>query len=153
MTRKMLSVFSLLLLFSMTGTAVSAEVYKWVDEQGQVHYGDKAPEQGASSLQVDPGPAADTPPPDEAERREKRHRLLRAYEQERQIKQQREQEQTAREAERKKRCAWARDRLRRYTHAGALYDLDEEGNRRLLDDSQRQQAEANARQDVKKWCQ
>lgn len=153
MTRKVLSIAGILLLLGVAGTALPAEVYKWVDEQGRVHYGDKPPEQGASSLQVDPGPGSDTPPPDEAERREKRRRLLRAYEQERQIKQQREQQQNARETERKKRCAWARDRLRRYTHAGALYDLDEEGNRRILADNQRRQAEANARQDVKKWCQ
>ncbi|MDZ7661317.1 DUF4124 domain-containing protein [Thiohalophilus sp.] len=141
-----------LLLASLLSVSMAAEVYKWTDEQGRVHYGDRPPEEGASSVDVDPGPASGSPIPGDAERREKTRRLLRAYEEERRVKQQREQRQEAEAAERHKRCAWARDRLRRYKQAGRLYDLDEAGNRRILADSQRQQAEAQAARDVEKWC-
>lgn len=152
MKRKLQQLVCGLLLASFLGGAMAAEVYKWTDEQGRVHYGDKPPEQGARSVDVDPGPASGSPLPSDAERRDKTRRLLRAYEEERRIKQQREQRQEAKAAERRKRCAWARDRLRRYRQAGRLYDLDDQGNRKILDDSQRQQAEARAAQDVSQWC-
>lgn len=139
-------------LFLLSVSAAGAQVYKWTDEQGRVHYGDKPPEQGARTMQVDPGSASNSPVPSDAERRDKTRRLLRAYDEERRIKQQREQQHAAREAERKKRCARARDRLRSYTHAGGLYELDDQGNRRFLSDERRQQAEARAAQDVDKWC-
>ncbi|MFZ5843971.1 MAG: DUF4124 domain-containing protein [Pseudomonadota bacterium] len=46
----------------LSGVA-AAEVYKWTDSQGRVHYGDKPPEQQTTqSVQVGPQPAL-TPPP------------------------------------------------------------------------------------------
>ncbi|MDR9436999.1 MAG: DUF4124 domain-containing protein [Thiohalophilus sp.] len=152
MKRKIQQLVSGLLLASLLSVSMAADVYKWTDEQGRVHYGDKPPEKGAQSMDVDPGESSGSPIPGDAERREKTRRLLRAYEEERRIKQQREQRQQAQAAERRKRCAWARDRLRRYQQAGRLYDLDEQGNRKILGDSQRQQAEARAAQEVRQWC-
>ncbi|MFO8024727.1 DUF4124 domain-containing protein [Thiohalophilus sp.] len=141
-----------LLLTALVSVSTGAGVYKWTDEQGQVHYGDKPPEKGARSMDVDPGPSRGSPQSGDAERREKTRRLLRAYEEERRIKQQREQRKEAEAAERHKRCARARDRLRSYQQAGRLYDIDEQGDRKILTDSQRQQAEARAAQDVSRWC-
>ncbi|MGD8407640.1 MAG: DUF4124 domain-containing protein [Thiohalophilus sp.] len=141
-----------LLLGGLLISTAGAEVYKWTDEQGRVHYGDKPPDQGARQMQIDAGNGSPGPIPSEAERREKTQRLLRAYDEERRIKQQQEQRQEAEEAERRRRCARARDRLRRYTYAGSLYQLDDQGNRRYLDDSNRQQTEERARQEVEKWC-
>ena len=141
-----------LLLGGLLISPVGAEVYKWIDEQGRVHYGDKPPEQGAREMQVDPGTGSGGPIPSDAQRRDKTQRLLRAFDEERRLKQQREQRQEAEAAERRQRCARARDRLRRYTHAGGLYEIDDQGNRRFLDDSRRRQAEERARRDVEKWC-
>jgi len=141
-----------LMLAAMLLVPAGAEIFKWTDEQGRVHYGDKPPEKGARSVDVDPGTSNGSPLPSDTERHEKTRRLLRAYEEERRIKQQREQHLQAEVAERRKRCAWARDRLRRYQQAGRLYDLDELGNRKILGDSQRQQAEARAAQEVRQWC-
>ena len=141
-----------LLLAGLLITPAGAEVYKWTDEQGRVHYGDRPPEEGAQSVDVDPGSSSGSPVPSDAERRDKTRRLLRAYDEERRIKQQREQQEAARAAERQQRCAHARDRLRSYTQAGGLYELDDQGNRRFLDESRRRQAEARAAQDVSRWC-
>lgn len=141
-----------LLLAGLLITPAGAEFYKWTDEQGRVHYGDRPPDEGAQSVDVDPGSSSSSPIPSDAERRDKTRRLLRAYDEERRIKQQQEQRQEAEAAERQKRCARARDRLRRYRHAGALYDLDQQGDRQFLDHDQRRQAEARAARDVDKWC-
>ncbi len=130
----------------------TAEIYKWTDERGRVYYSDKAPDVRAKSLDIDAGSSTNNMPPDEAKRRENTRRLLRAFEEERRIKQKQEQQQQTEEAERKKRCVQAHDRLQRYRHAGALYELDDQGNRRILDDEQRRQAEVQAAQAVTKWC-
>lgn len=152
MKRNIQQFVSGLLFASLLTVSMGAEVYKWTDKQGRVHYGDRPPDKGAQSVDVDPGSSSGSPIPSDAERREKTRRLLRAYEEERRIKQQREKRQQAQAAERQKRCAWARDRLRRYQQAGRLYDLDEQGKRKILDDSQRRRAEARAAQEVSQWC-
>jgi len=152
MKRNIQQICSGLMFVAVLLAPAEAEIFKWTDEQGRVHYGDHPPAEDARSVDIDPGTSTGSPVPSDAERREKTRRLLRAYDEERRIKQQQEQQQQAREAERRKRCARARDRLKQYRHAGALYDLDEQGNRQFLDHDQRRQAEARIARDVDKWC-
>ncbi|TDX96882.1 DUF4124 domain-containing protein [Thiohalophilus thiocyanatoxydans] len=152
MKRRSQQIGTALMLVLMLLAPAGAEIFKWTDDQGRVHYGDRPPDEDARSVDVDPGTSTGSPAPSDAERREKTRRLLRAYDEERRIKQQQVQQHQAREAERKQRCVRARDRLKQYRHAGALYDLDEQGNRQFLEHDQRRQAEARAAQDVDKWC-
>ena len=42
-----------------TGLA-HAEIYKWVDENGVVHYGDRRPDQAAETVDVEAAPPADS---------------------------------------------------------------------------------------------
>ncbi len=37
-----------------------AEIYKWVDENGVVHYGDRRPDQAAETVDVEVAPPADS---------------------------------------------------------------------------------------------
>ena len=139
-------------LIGLLVATAGAQVYKWTDEQGRVHYGDKPPQQGAQTMEVPSAGNGAASAPSDDERREKTQRLLRAYDEERRIKQQQEQREEVEAAKRQRLCNQARDRLRNYARARGLYELDEQGNRRFLDDSGRQQAEARARQEVEKWC-
>ena len=50
------------------------------------------------------------------------------------------------------RCNASRDQLKRAQESSALYDLDEKGNRILLNKKQYDQAMAQARARVEKWC-
>ena len=61
-----------------------AEVYRWVDPDGQVHYGERPPPQGARKIEL-PEASESSPQPDReaAERRARQQRLLDAYEHER----------------------------------------------------------------------
>lgn len=38
----------------LTGLSAHAEVYRWVDEQGVVHYGDRPPKEGVAPVQLPP---------------------------------------------------------------------------------------------------
>jgi len=42
------------LLLCLAALPLRAEVYRWVDEQGQVHFGDRAPRPGSEPLAVEP---------------------------------------------------------------------------------------------------
>lgn len=43
------------LIFLMPLTAAAAEVYKWTDAQGRVHYGDRPRQEDAKKVAVNPG--------------------------------------------------------------------------------------------------
>lgn len=143
----------LLLLLGWTSLASGAGVYKWVDEQGRVHYGERPPARTqAQEMQLRESPPGASPEEDEAARREHEQRLLRAFDEERVQKREQEQKSREEQAKRERNCVLARDRLRRFQSASSLYDLDAQGNRRTLSDAERAASEQRAQQDVARWC-
>jgi len=143
---------AILVLCCLVVLPVSAEVYKWTDAQGRVHYGDRAPDQDVKPMDIDPHSNSSSGVADDAQRQENTRRLLRAFEEENRIKQEQQRQQQAQASKRKKRCAEARDRRSRYRDARALYDFDKQGKRYFLSEAQRRQAEARAAHDVEQWC-
>jgi len=145
-------VTTILVLSCLVVFPASAEVYKWTDAQGRVHYGDRAPNEEAEPIDINPHSNSTSGVADDAQRQENTRRLLRAFEEENRIKQEQQRKQQAQASKRTKRCAEARDRQRRYHDARALYDFDEQGKRYILSEEQRRQAEARAARDVQQWC-
>lgn len=64
----------------------------------------------------------------------------------------REQKEAQETTERNRNCAYARDRLRRYQEAGTLYNLDGQGERRVLSETERAASHKMAEDDIAKWC-
>lgn len=129
----------------------AAEVYKWVDEQGHVHFGDKPPEQGAEKLEIDThAPAQD---PSLEQQRERRDKLLEMYQEERA-----DHDQTAAKAheekqKREQNCARAREQLRQTRAAQFLYQkTDDPRNPRVLSDQERAAETARMERQVAEWC-
>ncbi len=129
-----MTIISSLLFFS---ALEAATIYKWVDKDGHVHYGSRAQSKAAKKLiikkhKVDID-ANDTPvDKDEksiSEKEKEEQRELKII-----------------------RCNAAKDQLKRYENSGALYDLNEKGNRILLHKKQYEQAMTQAKSRVKKWC-
>lgn len=127
---------------------VAAEVYKWVDEQGKVHYGDR-PMAGAQSMRLREVPKV-TPMPDERE--QKRERLLQVLDEQRQEKREEAETQKKRKEERERNCNLAKDQLRNYEQAGYIYEIDKKGNRVIYDEEKKAAAVQTARDAVKQWC-
>ena len=132
-----------------------AGVYRWVDDAGRVHFGDRPPGDQATELEL---PAAEpealriNPQQLDDERKARRQKLLDAYEEERQQKREALRKREAEEQKRSRNCAIARDRLRRYEHSSALYQPLEDGGRRVLSKAERRSATERARQAVEQWC-
>lgn len=143
-----------LLLLGWVSLAPASGVYKWVDEQGRVHYGEKPPARvQAQEMQLKTAPVDDTPiEDDDAARSDQAQRLLRAYDEERALKKEQQQKSREEQAKRERNCALARDRVRRYETAGGLYNLDKDGSRRTLSDAERAASERRAQEDVARWC-
>jgi hypothetical protein len=138
-------------LLLAAGAATAAGVYKWVDAEGRVHFGDRPPDLGATAVEVPNTPVAPSVP-DAAGARDQQERLLRAYAAERQERREREAKSRAEAEQRARNCAQARDRLRQYESAGYLYRLDPAGERVIVSDAEREQSTAEARAAVAQWC-
>ncbi len=143
-----------LALFFLNLTMAQAEIYKWVDDNGQVHYSEKAPDnkqQSATEIRIRPH-TPQTPLISPEQRRQQRDNLLRAFDEERQLRKDAEAKKQQDEARRRKNCLRARDKFKNYERASALYDLDEQGERVYLSDAQRRRAVDNIKKQIEKWC-
>jgi hypothetical protein len=132
--------------------SVEAGIYQWVDEEGNVHYGDRpGAVESAEEVTVKEHKGAEQSPPGEGERAQARQRLLEQYEKERLEKKAATEKKKMEQAQRKRNCAIAKDRLRTYEKS-TLYDLGPDGERVYLSDAERKRALAEARADVRQWC-
>ena len=142
-------------LISLLSTASATTVYKWVDEDGQIHYGQKSKNDNAKEIEIKNryiGSGNSLPPSDEEEPIEKQKRYLKALDAENNSIAEEKRKKRENEDRRISRCNASRDQLKRAEGAGALYDLDKKGNRVLLNKKQYEQAMQQARARVEKWC-
>ena len=131
-------------------SSLSAEIYRWVDENGQVHFEDRSKDQSDSGVRryTTPSSASDTP----AQRMEKTRKLLNAYEAERQQAREQQEKQNELAEKRKRSCITARDNLRQYQSYGGIYRLDKEGNRVYISDRERITLLEQSREKVAEYC-
>lgn len=127
----------------------SAEIYKWVDDQGRTHYGDR-PANQADSLEVDVSKKGHMD--SDVDRAEKRQRLLNAMQEDRLREQQEADKQREQQQHAQRRCIYAKDRLKQYERAGYLYRLDKDGNRVVTSTEKREQMTEQLRKDIRKNC-
>lgn len=142
-------------MINYTNTASAAAVYKWIDEDGQVNYGRRTDNEEAKEIEIknryiDSGNSS--APLSAQERANNQKRFLNALDAENKSISEEKRKKKEQEELRLTRCHASRDQLKRAEGAGALYDLDEKGNRILLNKKQYEQAISQARARVEKWC-
>ena len=125
-----------------------AEVYKWVDENGQVHYGDK-PRDTAEEVQMD---KHGSPSASDETRFERQQKVLNAFTQERQDKAAAREKAESEQAKIDKQCADARARLEKYKNSRYLYRKAENNDRDILSDEERQQAMKKMQAAIRQRC-
>ena len=140
----------LLMALLLSGqVAVHAEVYRWVDETGQVHFGDQAREATTHAIKPHAKPLTQR---DQRQRMQKTRKLLNAYQVERQQLREQQARQKEQAEKRRRNCVRARDRLRRYSDYGNVYRLDENGKREYLSGDDRAALLQRSRDAVAHWC-
>lgn len=143
--------------------AAPAQLYRWVDEDGKVRYGDTPPPGVKTrTLRAPPGRA---PVPDDAAKdsgaKDARKGPLTPAEQEQEFRKRQLEAQKAREKEalaekeagaKQENCARAREVLATFESGQRISRTGAQGERYYLDDEARARETEAARQAVRDWC-
>ena len=133
--------------------APANEIYKWTDEEGNVHYEDRP-----SGMPTEQRLAINYRRTDSGavqQRINARNERQAARDEAKSVVAAAEQEaaeNAAAEEERKQACERARGRLETYLQSRRLYRTDENGERVYLDDAQRQEARRKAEEQITQFC-
>jgi hypothetical protein len=141
----------LIVLLSIGLEAQAGEIYKWMDENGKIHYGDRPTGESnrAREVKVSKTPAVDA---SVNRRNERTERLLEGYRQDREEKQEQRKALIAETVEREENCAIAKDSQFKYEHAASIYTKEENGERVVLTDEQHAKTLTEAQSETEKWC-
>lgn len=132
----------------VTATAPAAEVFKWKDADGHVHFGDRPPDRTAESLTIRSGGTAAA----NGSSQERLRQVLEGYTKEREA---REASRTAalQEVERREQvCARAKARQLAAERANFLFEYTPTGQRRVLEGAEYKNVIDKARQVVADSC-
>lgn len=139
-------------ILSLFATVTFAEIYKWVDENGQTHYSQLAPRDVAATV-------IKTPPPpaiDSNAAQQQVDELIQQQETEAQIRleQQNQQKIEAENLANKERnCNIAQKQLQQYQNNPGRRTIDADGNVSRITEEERQQKIQEAQENVTKYCQ
>ena len=138
---------------TIAGGAMASEIYKWTDEDGNVHYEDrptgaKTEERLAMTYRRTNGSAVEQRVQANADARTAQEEARSAAA----VAEKEAAEQAAAETQKAERCDGARARLESYLQSERLYRTDESGEREYLDESQTQEARKRAEDQVTQFC-
>jgi hypothetical protein len=119
---------------------LTAEIYKWVDDNGKLHYGDRPPAdvKSAREVKIKTTPVPATPTPSSAARLDRQKRMLNAYANERADRKQAAKKEKEQKAQLARRCVEAKDQLALMKESGSLYTLNDAGERVYRSDRERE---------------
>jgi hypothetical protein len=139
---------------TLAGAALASEtIYKWTDENGEVHYGDRP--SGAESEERLNLTYRRTSGAAVQQRVQARLDRQAARAEEKTVEEAARQDaadKAAAAAEREQACANARAQLASYVEGRRLYRTDASGERQYLDDAQRAEARRKAEEKVSEHC-
>ena len=148
----------LLILLMLASANACAELNKWVDEHGKVHYSDQRPPANvqakklrSSSITPASGVAA-TSAPAAAKTFVEREAEWKKAQREKQDAADKTAKEQVQAEEQKTNCALSQQNLRTFQADVPVAEIDAKGERVFLDDSKRKQRIAKAQQDVSIWC-
>ena len=133
--------------------AGAAEVYRWTDQNGQVHFSQRPPPGESQRMDLPEGdPGGATGDAELMQRRDRERRLLEDYDYERAQKKARQ----AREADAQQRaaeqCGKLQEYWRRLSFPGPLYLTRDDGEREYLTDEQRESERVRMRPAYVRAC-
>ncbi len=125
--------YALVTCFSLFLDPLQAEIYKWTDENGQVHFGDRPPDQKAQKIEMDVSVS-------DSQRLEAERINQEFYQIANEIKKRESQEAAARQREqvdlekRKSRCKAMQRHVNVINTDYAFYDIAQDGSKSYLTD-------------------
>lgn len=141
----------LALLLPLCFCSVHGEpVYRWVDADGRVHFGDKPPPQGAEVIVMPVTPGIDA----DLDARRRRGMLLgEILGEDRAARERERRDDRQARLDRRMQCDQARQRLERMTRATYIYeDSGDPANPHILDEAERTTVEQSLQEQVRRHC-
>lgn len=136
----------LLLIAALLPTLATAEIYRWTDEQGRVHFGQR-PVAGAETVQVKPQVVER-----DEHTREREARSQRFYDARREEQQQAAAAATAQREERANECRDLRRHLAQIAEGFSYYRTDANGERIYYSDEETDAARRQLRERIAQRC-
>ena len=134
------------------GTALSGEIYKWTDADGDVHYGDRPTGTDIERLDMISNSTDNGAIQASIEARHDRDTARTEARSKRDEEDQAAAEARAETAQRGVKCQESRSRMQTYLQSRRLYEQDDAGERVYLDEDQTMQARADAQEMIQKYC-
>ena len=141
------------LVLSVGGTAVAEDIYKWIDEDGSVHYEDR-PSGAVSEQRIQmtynrtSNNAVQSRVNSFNESQQVRRDAGKAADEEKSAT----AEKRAEKEQRQQKCVDTRAQLKRMLEARRLYREDADGERVYLDDDGREEAREHAEELITEYC-
>jgi hypothetical protein len=132
--------------------AAFADVYKWVDENGRVHYGERAGSAASERIRVPDSGNSNGQGAGQNRRLEQMRRWLDAREKERQQKNARQAEEQKKMAKRDRQCRRLNSQLIDMERGGIWYKLGDDGERRYYSDEELAAHKARMREAYQQHC-
>jgi len=154
----------MLLAIAFAGTA-SAQLYKWVDNNGRVQYGDTPPGDASKVTRLRPAPAGSAPAPaapaatsETAAKDKDKDKALtpeqafKKRQQERQEAEQKAEKERAEADQKRAGCENAQAGLRQLQSGQRVATVNSAGERVFIDDNERARQVQRAQKSVDDWC-
>lgn len=142
--------YVLIYLLLIPFVSIHAEVYKWTDADGNIHFGDKPTNINAEKLDVKTKPA--DKPDDYFERKLKQKKLLDVLVSEAEDKKAEKQKKEAEKKELKRKCAELQKDINYLSEGGRFYTEDEQGEYNFKSEEEVQERLNQLLEYKKKYC-
>ncbi len=119
--------------------AQAGGIYRWTDEAGRVHFGERPPPAGGGeAVKLRQGKPSAMPAQSASNPLERQRKALKAFERDREYRRERAREKAAERRQAEQNCRVLRQEWRWLDHGGPIYLKNPDGSRRYLDEGERQ---------------
>lgn len=155
MTPRSLTLTSLYLILLTCMGSTSAAIYKWVDENGKTHYGERPVTQQAEKLDIKTRTPVPPPVKKDAAKDGKAKEETDAKDPEKdktETAPKKQEPPQITKREKRARCKAARDQLANISQYSRLKEYDKKGNLVRLTEEQRQARIKSVNKNIRKYC-
>ena len=156
--KQLISLTSIILMLMLLGASQSAfagKIYKWVDSEGKIHYGERPPAGNGQQMRVPRNPprgATPAPSATTGENKDAASKFLESVAAERKEKNEAADKAAKNKEIADKNCSRARKNVATLKQGGRRYEMDEKGERKYMSEEDIQKRLKESEAMVKEWC-
>ena len=143
---------ALMLAIAVAGAAYAGDIYKWTDEEGNVHFGDRPETETSERLAIQSRPT--DPARIQAQTQARAEARAKAAEEKAAVaaEEPSPEELQAQAKERAQKCSTYKARMQKYVTSRRLYREDENGERVYLDEDEMLAAREKVESQIEEYC-